>query len=151
MRKPIAVFVLAVLASACSVNRNAYRFKPVPRGDLATPGAEIVAEDGSFRIVAGQPFTPPFDQGDRCLLEPSAENFQQGIASGAQPVVVKLADGRRLYGLVSFCGAPADARGPATRSYQVVVPEGTIADTSGGRVAVVFEPFTSSRLGAMAW
>jgi hypothetical protein len=126
-------------------------FRPVPSGNVATPGIEILAEDGTFRLYTGQMFTPPFTLGDRCVLDPTADNAGVGLANGAKPVIVKLADGRQLYGLLALCGAPSSATGPATRSYEIQVPEEYIAATAGGMVSVVFEPFTQSTLGAKAW
>jgi hypothetical protein len=139
------------MLAACTVNRGAVAFRPIPSGFVATPGVEIIAEDGSFRLTAGQPFTPPFNQGSGCVLEPDAGNYAQGLATGARPVIVKLADDRQLYGLLSLCGAPRDARGPATRSYELEVPDSYVAATAGGRVSVYFETFTNTKLGAKAW
>lgn len=153
MRRSHSLGLAAILclASACSLNRAAFTFNPVKQGTVATPGAVIEAEDGSFRLVAGERFTTPFNQGDECLLKPAADNYEQAVHTGARPVRILLGDGRTMYGLLSLCGAPAGATGPATRSYEIQVPESYIAATSGGRVSVVYEPFTSGKMGAKAW
>lgn len=128
-----------------------YQIRPISQGQVVTEGARIIAEDGSFELVAGQPFAPPFQQGGDCLLDPTVDNYRQALATGARPVQVQLADGRQLYGLLSLCGAPAGASGPATSSYAIQIPDSYIEATSGGRVSVVFEPFTSSPVRAKAW
>lgn len=152
MKKAIATSIIAALmCSGCHIDRERYAFRPVPGAVVATDGVTITAEDNSFRLTAGQPFTPPFSQGDNCLLAPASDNYGQAIATGARPVVIDLANGRRLYGLLSLCGAPVTATDPATRSYRIQVPEDYIAATSGGRVSMVFEPFTSGAPSAKAW
>lgn len=143
--------VLALASTGCIASRAPYRIHPIGQGRVVTPGAQIIAEDGSFQLTAGQPFVAPFEQGGNCLLDPTVDNYRQAIGAGARPVVIRLADGRLLFGLLSLCGAPAGARGAATRSYEIQIPNSYVEATAGGRVSVVFEGFTSSPIRAKAW
>jgi hypothetical protein len=153
MRSVAVLFACVSVAGAgcVSLSREVFQFNKIPAGGVSAGVVEIAAEDGSFRISAGAPFLPPFSQGDGCVAKPTAQNAAAGLASGARPVVVTLEGGRRLYGLLSLCGAPPSAKGPATRSYQLQVPSEYIEATSGGRVSVVYEPFSSSSVPAQAW
>ncbi len=129
----------------------------VPGGLVATKGVRVVAEDGSFELTAEKPFEPPFHQGATCLVEPIAENSEQGEITGARRVrvYVPAADAKEqvLYGLLSLCGAPPDATGAATRRYALQVPQSYIDATEGGRVSVVYEPFVDLTRGnpSKAW
>src|SRR5690606_8503252 len=54
-------------------------------------------------------------------------------------VIVPSAD-EPLYGLLQLCGAPPNATGPATRRYNIEVPQSYVERTGGGLVSVVYEP-----------
>lgn len=139
---------LLLLTSACATTRRVDNLPPsvtmnysrVARGEVRSPGVIIQALDGSFEMRAGEMWSPPFDQGADCVLQPSADPGP-GLRSGAKQVSVQV-PGREqpLYGLLSLCGAPPGATGPATRVYQIEVPQAYVDATEGGRVSVVFEP-----------
>ena len=117
------------------------QFNPIYSGTLLTQGVDISAEDGSFRIVAGQVFNTPFHQGAACPTYPSTEAPGQGEMTGARRVIVRVPSlAQPLYGLLSLCGAPPNARGASASRYTLEVPQSYVESTSNGRVSVVYEP-----------
>ena len=138
---PLAVCV--IVSSACATARPRFELNyPQPtRGEVVTSNVTIIDEAGQFELRAGEVWRPPFDQGPDCVLNPDASLPDAGVVSGARRVRVHV-PGRReaLYGLLSLCGAPPDATGPATRNYQIESPQSYVDATNGGRVSVVFEP-----------
>lgn len=116
-------------------------FRSVPDGVLLTRDARIVDENGRFELTAGQPWAVPFDLGDECVLNPDASDPDAALLTGARRVRVIVPDVEEpLYGLLQLCGAPPNATGPATRRYNVEVPQSYVERTAGGLVSVVYEP-----------
>lgn len=109
--------------------------------ELDAPGTWIEAEDGSFRIVAGDDVRTPFWAYD-CPARPVTTNFALGERLGGYRVRVKHPDvAEPLYGILSFCHVHESARGPILRSYNIRVPADRVAQTTAGRVSVVYEPY----------
>lgn len=164
---PLAAATAALFLGGCpGYQPRAYqppqlRFGRVPSGLVATPGVRIAAEDGSFTLGDGAPFTPPFDLAGECPAKPEAEFPEDGLAAGARRVDVTVPEAMAqaagvptvVHGLLALCGVPPGATGAATRQYAIQVPTNRLRDTSGGRVSVVYEPFLfgSGDAGGAAW
>jgi hypothetical protein len=132
-----ALVVLGVLAGCSTVN-----FVHPQYGVIQTPGVTITADDGSFVLRSGERFAPPFAMESwTCFLDwggPQLELYPQALEGGARPVHVQHpALPEPLYGILQLCVVAEDS-GPATRSYQIEIPESYIFETDGGRHSVVY-------------
>lgn len=152
----VASAAAGVLVTACATMAppvyagppSVIDFRAVPSGVVETPGVTIAAMDGSV-VLGSEPFAPPFDQGGGCVAQPMAEDSMSGVATGARRVKLALpnelaaaAGGKQeIYGLLSLCGAPPNARGAATRAYALQVPIARLQQLEGGRVSVAYEKF----------
>lgn len=122
----------------------------VAGGTVATPDVEIMAENGSFVLVAGSPFTTPASI--QCRPNPAPENYGDAEAAGATRVRVRYPGlATPLYGIIAFCQIADSYRGSASRSYRVEVPQSYVDATDGGRVSTVFEQYTVDNVVMPAW
>lgn len=140
---PAALIVLCAVTVGCAhaPSQVDLGYRSVPDGVVLTRDAQIVDENGQFELTAGQPWAVPFDLGDQCVLNPEASDPDAALLTGAKRVRVIVPDvAEPLYGLLQLCGAPPDATGPATRRYNVEVPQSYVERTAGGLVSVVYEP-----------
>ncbi len=134
------------LATALFGCANALTRKPVEYGVLATPGMEIAAEDGSFRIVSGERFEPPF-QGDIWLQNshPYVDRdtligaWRQALQHGARKVVVRARGREPLHGVLLLNTHVRGATGPSAFNYRIEVPDRYLDAATGGKTAVVYE------------
>jgi hypothetical protein len=63
MAKSVLILLISVVLTIVSFSGRAYAgtvYIAVEKGIIVTPGITITAEDGSFELVSGKPFTPPF-------------------------------------------------------------------------------------------
>lgn len=136
-----ALAVLAGCATAPQVRDVNLGYRSVGDGIILTPGVEIVDEAGAFHMTAGQPWPVPFSLGDECILAPDASAPDAGLLTGARRVRVTVPSlDEPLYGLLQLCGVPPEATGPATRRYNLEVPQSYVERTAGGLVSLVYEP-----------
>jgi hypothetical protein len=148
---------LATLVAGC---RAEVQTRPMERGDVAMDGVVIRAGDNSFTLDSGRLFTPPFQA--HCYNLPNEQELMPanlteaasaGEALGGRRVTVAI-PGREqpLFGLLVLCDVPERARGPASRSYRIVIPAEYVAQAQGGRVSVVYERVTRLSLdGQERW
>jgi hypothetical protein len=134
---PVPV-LLAILFAAGCVSQGV-QWNRVPLGVVVTPDVEILAEDGSFKLVSGKSFIPPFYTND-CLTKANTSNYARAEQMGARRVIVRVPGmDKPLHGILALCEVHPRATGPATRSYQIQVPAQYVEATAGGRVSVVYE------------
>jgi hypothetical protein len=145
-----AVAVLAAFAaSACeSPPRDItdYRLKPVSIGMLVNEDVTIVAKDGSFTLQPGQQFSSPFQANIWAPIptelsdENIVEGFQRARQAGGKDVMVHVkGQAKPLYGVLVLSNIYSAVTGPASRSYQVVIPQDKITAAYAGRTSVVYE------------
>jgi len=128
---------------------------PAPdHGKILTEGVVITAEDGSFELVSGEVFETPFACNTAGMGMHSAS---ADMASFAQ-TALEYMDARRvrvtvpsldepLYGVLVLSHIYRGSSGPATRSFQIQVPEQYVQAALGGRVSVVYERYKTSMEG----
>jgi len=126
----------------------------VKEGTLITPGTSIEAIDGSFRIESGQSFNTPFHSKDcgawKGVLD--AADYKTGIGCGGKRVLVRAYGlSEPLYGVLMFLPLPPTATGPASRSYQLEIPQNYIEAAEGGKVSVVYESAAAIDGSYIAW
>jgi len=130
---------LVLMALCLSGSGCVHSWQKVPTAELETRGVAIEAEDGSFKIVAGKRFTPPF-YSENCVVIPTTKNFGWAEHYGARRVRVKVPGlTEKLYGILAFCEVHPFTRGPVVRSYLMKVPSGRVAETEGGRISFEYE------------
>ena len=154
----IAMAALSVSACESAPSYNALGTTPITSGFFSTKGVTISADDGSFQLVGGQPFRPPFQSNMYCtqcamyfldqvdLLDPNAL-----LNIGGRRVTVSLADGQKLYGVLALnqvfnqlqVESPALFQffGPSLRSYEINIPEARIQQALAGNSTVAYEVF----------
>jgi hypothetical protein len=115
---------------------------------IATQGVTIAAEDGSFTLRSGVPAAVPFMNATNGIgihgeNAPIIDLYKEAWANKWARKVTVAVPGREkpLYGLLLLSMVFADGVGPATRSYQITIPETYIAAASGGRISVVYEKY----------
>jgi hypothetical protein len=145
-----AVAMLAAFAvSACeSPPRDItdYRLKPVSIGMLVNEDVTIVARDGSFTLQPGQQFSSPFQANIWTPHMPEfedaniVEGFQRARQAGGKDVMVHVkGQAKPLYGVLVLSNIYSAVTGPASRSYQLVIPRDKIDAAYAGRTSVVYE------------
>lgn len=145
----LVALILSFLAACVpAVNRSSNI--SMERGIIATPNVTITAEDNSFTLVSGTEFKPPFQVNTSNMIAKIIKKYRKGgsavmredygefLNEGARRVMVNVA-GKQLYGVLSLNTMLDGAYGPASRMYQIEIPQEYIAGASGGRVSVVFE------------
>ena len=140
-RLPLLV-TLAVFGCSACVNGH-----PDPaawtHADVVTispPGTVIEATDGSFRLMSGDEIPTPFLTYD-CPARPTTANAELGLRLGGRPVIITHPEVEgHLYGVLSICHVHPEASPLVQRLYDIRVDSSRVAQTSGGRVAVVYEP-----------
>lgn len=133
--------VLLMSASGCS-----RRWAPIQTGHIGTPELEIVAVDNSFTWRSGFSYPMPAEgRHARHATAPTPDAAttasvcaRRGVA-GYHYVRVRLGEGPWYNGVLYLSMAHPNWRGPATRSYEFVVPPEQFQNASGGRVSVAFE------------
>lgn len=108
---------------------------------LATPSVVIAATDRSFEFQPNVLTQTPFFSS--CPERPETGNYGEAESGGARRVRVAYPGfAEPLYGILAFCGIDPNFHGAVSRSYQIQVPQDKVADTSEGRMSVVFEQYT---------
>lgn len=130
-------------------------------GVITTEGVQIEAQDGSFRYVSGERFTPfgVFDTYGHSLHNKSStvkERWRLALELGATPVLVSTPYREEpLHGLLLFHRIDRRAGGAVSRSYNIRIPERYVQEATGGRMSVVYEPYSVPGVGddarPMAW
>ena len=120
---------------------------------VVTPGVAVVAQDSAF-VIKNDLVTPMYANGYCDELKPTTENFGEYIGEGRAGVPVRVAyPGLKepLYGLLLLCRLPYGYSGAASRSYRIEIPQNFVDATEGGRMSVVYEPFTFEEQEHTAW
>lgn len=151
LRNRVAAFIIAPLIAACVPAMHLPNYHPVERGIIATPDVTITAEDNSFTLVSGTEFKPPFQVDSwnvyRRMAKKAVDNKSgwslressgEFLVDGARRVRINVA-GKQFFGVLSLNMMPEDAYGPASRMYQIEIPQQYIDAASGGKISVVFE------------
>jgi hypothetical protein len=145
------IFLSAVLQYGCGPSGISVR-----EVFLSTPHCVIEAEDGSFTIETGKPMPPPFDietfaesETDDWNGSTLVEKFKEALDLGARRVRVK-AQGleQPYYGVLVLSKIRKDAFGPASRSFNIEIPEEYFRQATGGRVSVVYETVEYGKKGS---
>jgi len=120
---------------------------PIEHG-VIEEGLTIVAEDKSFEIKSGQRFRSPFQSNlwtYGCDLSSiNGKNVlnssDKGLRCGGKKVHVFHGNNPEpLYGVLVLNSSIAAAKGPASRSYMIKVPDDKIEHAREGNTAVAFE------------
>jgi len=149
MRKSVLLLgtiIVALLAGCVSVGYNG-RPGP-PTGLIATEGVSIRAMDNSFELVSGEVFSTPFFGNTAGV---GMNSVGADMISYYQ-IALDQMNARRvrvttpwldepLYGILLFSNLYYGGSGPATRSYQITVPENYVRAAVGGRISVVYETY----------
>ena len=123
-------------------------FHALAGGCFENVGA-IIEEPGVFKIVGGQPFQAPFAV-DCTKLSADASGWKDALTAGAHRVAITLPGQPRFYGgVLALCLIHKSASGPASRAYQIVIPESKIPDAQDGLVASVAEQVDVDRVGTV--
>jgi hypothetical protein len=142
------IFLLggALLAlSGCQPPRTGPEFRALPGGTFDNVGA-VIEEPGGFRIVGGQSFTTPFAI-DCTRLDATSDGWRAALAAGAQRVAIYLPGQPRFYGgVLALCTVHKTAYGPASLSYQLVIPADRIGDAQDGLVASLAQQVAVNRV-----
>ncbi|MET0123403.1 MAG: hypothetical protein ABW124_20385 [Candidatus Thiodiazotropha sp. 6PLUC9] len=137
----------------------------INKGIIKTSGITIEALDGSFKYESNKVFKPndfgstnPFS--DNCVLRGSSNSFKGGVANniktglsnGAKKVrVFHPYSTKPLYGALLFCKKSSVAASSGPDEYSLFVPKSYIDNAIAGRVSAVYELFTNSGNGQIAW
>lgn len=159
--RPLFLSIVCGLVLAAVSGCATYEANRVPSGLIDQKGVVIRSESGTFSLESGKRFQTPFHS--RCYNLPGdpmlrrsedwgtgPESYADAEKDGARRVRV-LVKGRSkwLYGVLAFCVVPDTASGPASRSYNIKIPERTLANATDGRIAVAWEniDWTSRKTG----
>lgn len=150
--KFIGTGIIATLLFSCGASLT-----PVKYGNITTPGVVITAEDNSFVLTSENTWTPPF----QTIADPSdQEHINQKITSRydfamkmrAKKVKVKTPYlDKELYGVLMLNRAIEGCESPATRSYQISIPEEYVQQALNGQVSVLYEYYDCGNLNAKTW
>lgn|GEM_PF-934072 len=146
------IILVALLASCGSLSLGApvgpatNPWTVIPSGVVESAGVTLTAQTGAFRLAGPasteppEMFKTPFSMMCNTFGRLSPATWRTAADRGAQPVEI-LVPGRSrpLYGVLALCKAHPSDGSAAARSYRIVVPKSRIAQTSGGRVAFVYE------------
>lgn len=100
----------------------------------------VVARQGLVGMAV-TPSAPAAGNSSGALLE----SYPIALAVGAQRVIVEHPmSAKPLYGVLLLNKAHMYGTGAAARSYLIRVPEQYVREAQGGRVTVVFEPYSAS-------
>lgn len=149
MTRPLIV-ISAVALCACASSKSAMREVTSKPAMLATPSARIEDTQGTFVLEPNRPINVS-DSID-CPLQPQTPDFAQAQSAGAHVVRVTYPGlNAPLYGVLAFCSMPSDFNGAASRSYRIEIPQSYVDATEGGRVSVVYEPYSYDGADHAAW
>lgn len=148
MGRRAALLVLPMVAASCGSIR-------VPIGTLATREARIVFEAGAgvaagTEIRGGARFATPEVRESSCAVG-QLEDWRSAVDTSYRVRVFYEGLTEPLYGLIQFCNVASDFAGPASRSYEVIVPPGRVAETTDGRMSYVYETAGSDRAAWRLW
>ena len=142
----VILCALIALLSGCAHQPQHFTVK---RGEVFTPGVKITAEDGSFTLKYGEPFKTPFHNGP--YTTDSSElvyDLQNAVNDGAKLVRVTVPGlNEPLYGALMIPAIQEGAKGPATRSLGIDVPQKYVNAALGAKVSVVYEVVTLEEAG----
>lgn len=130
---------------------------PIKYGNITTPGVVITADDGSFKLVNGETWTPPFytiaDPSDmEHINNKTTSKYNFALEMHAKKVKVKTPYlDKELYGVLMFNRAIKGCESPATRSYQISIPEQYVIQAQNGQVSVLYEYYDCGKLNAKSW
>ena len=129
-------------------------YQPVPRGQLSEV-RRIRDRDGAFDLQENREFRTPFSAGGEservCRGDVTPEPSEAAFRVGRRVSVEVDGWTTPVYGLLILCDVPSGARGPAARSYLIRVPLHYLEQTSGDRIAVVFEPVDQQHASWILW
>lgn len=133
-------------------------YKPAPGGLIAPEGAVIRAEDGSFELAAGTPFSPPFQM--KCAGSDkevktgkiNVANVDEWIQGGARRVRVAL-PGREeaLFGVLALCQLEQGAIGAAAEAVRIQIGAEEREAVEHGLIVALAEKVSHNRPGFDAW
>jgi len=143
-------FAFAVGSCASHVIWSPEDLVDVNQGVLVTKGTKIEAEDGSFAILPDVPFKPPIRGNGPFIYSDGkyeerllSDKFIRTNVARARVRVTAPGLAKPLYGKLYLARMPSNSRikatGPASRSYQLEIPEHYVEAAKGGKVSVVFE------------
>lgn len=145
-RNVIWILVVGLSFVLFATGCRGQRFKTVPHGVVSGTGIRIEAADKRFVLESGKPFTPPIEvKPPREIEFADAEITAYGNKVAPHHRVVVYVPGREvpLFGKLMFLKVFRDFDGPASRSYQVQIPQNYIDAATGGRLSVVYETYAS--------
>jgi hypothetical protein len=151
----------AILGSlACATTGGGAVGPPAPSMTIDTPGVTITVstELGESVFVAGQTYSTystPFSSSRSYYLGLHAEDanvvsmYSVALNSmGARKIMISYPGrDKPLYGVLLLCDIYPGSTGPASRSYQIQVPQQYVDAASNGRVSVVYEKLNSPQNG----
>jgi hypothetical protein len=149
-RYSIVMALLLLLAACASPRPHKTIWWPIYTGVVQTPGVTIRAQDGSFVWKSGKVFnTPAFVDNEAWFRKmPTSETYVKSCDQHCKRVRVTVPGRRKaLYGIIHLANRSEHSTGPATRSYQIQVPDRYVREASGGRVSVVYEYAKNSTTG----
>ena len=142
----------AFTATACvtspprPIDITDYSLKAISIGMLVNEDVTITAADKSFVLQPGAQFTSPFQANIWAPAPPElndkniVEGFQRARQAGGRDVMVSVKGRTKpLYGVLVLSNVYSAVTGPASRSYQIVIPEDKIDAAYAGRTSVVYE------------
>jgi len=156
----LSILLLALFFSACS---SAHRIETqeVKYGYFTSKDYKIVAEDNSFEIKGGAPFTPPFytkmygcESCEKYYLNKVDLLLPKNLLlKGAKRVKVYRGD-KMVYGLLAlnkvFTNESESSSGslaswkisnPSIHSYELMIPDKKFDATLEGKTELIFESF----------
>jgi hypothetical protein len=73
------------------------------------------------------------------------------LKNGAKRVKITNTDGKIYDGVLMIMPILEGAKGPIIRSYEINIPKESFSDASGGKIAVVSEPYDAEYGGYKGW
>jgi hypothetical protein len=140
----ISLFAAALLSLSGCATPTVYI--PVKEGIIASPNVTLEARDGSFTLVSGKPFAPPFQMkcfGSEGVIRSTklhTSQYPEYLKAGAKQVWIKIEGrGKPFHGLLALCQAFRESIGPAAKSYKIEITPDQIEAAAHGRIVMLFE------------
>lgn len=137
------LIALATTATGCGAPTRPAPGTVVTRARLTTDGVTLRA--GPWSIHGGEAGRLPAVRAAAYTERPcrgavdAADAALARVAGAIDVEVIHPSSATPLRGVLLICEVPPTDRGPTSRSFELVVPADRIAETSGGRVSVVWE------------
>src|SRR5690606_30187957 len=159
-QKSLRASIILILSGfvVCFLFSCGSNFNPINYGNITTPGVVISAEDGSFVLTSESRWNPPFqstisgtdDMED--INNRITSQYDFAMRFNAQKVKVKTPYlDKDLYGVLMLNPAIDGCDSPATRSYQIAIPEDYVQQALNGQVSVLYEYYDCGRMNAKTW